>query len=97
LSKIKRKKFTNEFKVKVVRLVIDQDYSIPEACRTFGVSESAMRRWVNEHKCEPKEAVLKNASLTFEPQRIQELEKQIHQLKRENATYKKVASLLLAE
>lgn len=41
-----RRSFTPEFKLEATSLVVDQNYSIPEACRALDEGESAMRRWV---------------------------------------------------
>jgi transposase len=48
--KMKKPSFTTEFKVESANLVINQGFSINEACQAVGVSESAMRRWVKQLK-----------------------------------------------
>ncbi|MFT6254503.1 MAG: transposase, partial [Granulosicoccus sp.] len=52
--KMKKPSFTTEFKVESANLVINQGYSINEACQAVGVSESAMRRWVMQLKEEQR-------------------------------------------
>ena len=44
----KRRHFTPEFKREAGGLVVDQGYSIKEACEAMGVGETAMRRWVKQ-------------------------------------------------
>ncbi|MDX2481036.1 MAG: transposase, partial [Desulfuromusa sp.] len=41
-----RRSFTKEFKHEAASLVVDQSYSMSEACRAMGVGLTAMRRWV---------------------------------------------------
>ncbi len=41
-----RRSFTAEFKLEAASQVVDQNDSIPEACRALDVGESAIRRWV---------------------------------------------------
>jgi transposase-like protein len=41
-----RRSFSAEFKREAAGLVLDQGYSHIEACRSLGVVESALRRWV---------------------------------------------------
>jgi transposase len=41
-----RRSFYAEFKREAAGLVLDQGYSHIEACRSLGVVESALRRWV---------------------------------------------------
>lgn len=43
-----RRSFSAEFKREAAALVLDQGYSHIEACRSLGVVESALRRWVNQ-------------------------------------------------
>jgi|GEM_PF-4483780 len=38
--------FTPEFKLEAASLVVDQNYSVSEACQALDVVESALRRWV---------------------------------------------------
>ena len=42
----KRRSFTPEFKQEAACLVLDQGYSVIEACRALNIGESALRRWV---------------------------------------------------
>ncbi len=41
-----RRSFTKEFKHEAASLVVDQGYSMAEACRAMGVGSTALRRWV---------------------------------------------------
>ena len=43
-----RRSFSAEFKREAAALVLDQGYSYIEACRSLGVVESALCRWVNQ-------------------------------------------------
>ena len=43
-----RPTFSQEFKKESACLVVDKDYSVPEACKAVGVSDSAMRSWVKQ-------------------------------------------------
>ncbi|MCO3512736.1 IS3 family transposase, partial [Pseudomonas aeruginosa] len=41
-----RRTFSAEFKREATALVLDQGYSHIDACRSLGVVDSALRRWV---------------------------------------------------
>ncbi|MCG9720394.1 transposase, partial [Shewanella sp. Isolate7] len=43
-----RPTFSAEFKLEAAQLVTKQGYSITEAASAMGVSNSAMRKWVNQ-------------------------------------------------
>lgn len=47
-----RRTFSPEFKQEAACLVLDQGYTILEACRSLGVGDTALRRWVQQLKDE---------------------------------------------
>ena len=90
--------FTTEFKVDSANLVINQGYSISEACQAVGVSESAMRRWVKQLKGEQRGVTPTGSkALTPDQQRIQELEAKIKRIEREKEILKKATALLMSD
>lgn len=40
-----RRSFSTEFRREAASLVLDQGYSVAEACRSLDVGETALRRW----------------------------------------------------
>lgn len=92
-----RRSFTPEFKCEAASLVLDQGYSITEACRSLGLVESALRRWVNQLQAERNGVTPSSKALTPEQQKIQELEARINRLEREKSILKKATALLMAE
>ncbi len=44
-----RRTFSAEFKREAAALVLDHGYSHIDACRSLGVVDSALRRWVNSN------------------------------------------------
>ncbi len=47
-----RRTFSAEFKREAAALVLDQGYSHIDACRSLGVVDSALRRWVKQLEAE---------------------------------------------
>lgn len=92
-----RRSFTPEFKRDAAALVVEQGYSIPEACRAMDVGETAMRRWVEQLKAECQGVTPNTKALTVEQQRIQELEKRIKRLELEKEILKKATALLMSD
>ncbi len=93
-----RKKFSPEFKQEAASLVLDQDYSVHDACEAMGVGETAMRRWVNQlneerHGITP----LGSKAITPDQQRIQELEAKIRRIEMEKDILKKATALLMSD
>ncbi len=93
----KRRSFTREFKLEAASLVLDQGYSIPEACRSLDVSETPLRNWVQQLSQERDGATPKAKALTPEQQKIQELEARINRLEREKSILKKATALLMSD
>lgn len=95
--KKQRRSFTTEFKHEAACLVLDQGYSVMEACRSLGVGETALRRWVDQLKLERGGETPKSKALTSDQRRIQELEARVNRLEREKAILKKATALLMSD
>ncbi|NWO04511.1 MAG: IS3 family transposase [Alteromonadaceae bacterium] len=85
----KQRSFTPEFKQEAASLVLDQDYTIAQACTSLGVGESALRRWVQQLTDEREGVTPKGKALTPEQRRIQELEARCKRLEMEKDIPKK--------
>ncbi|RQH64091.1 IS3 family transposase [Pseudomonas aeruginosa] len=85
-----RRTFSAEFKREAAALVLDQGYSHIDACRSLGVVDSTLRRWVKQLEAERQGVTPKSKALTPEQQKIQELEARINRLEREKAILKKL-------
>ena len=83
-----RRVFSAEFKREAADLVLKQNYSFIEACRSLGVGESALRRWVSQLQQERTGVTPQSKALTPEQQKIQELEARIARLEREKSILK---------
>ena len=92
----KRRNFTTEFKSDAVKLVVDQGYTVPEAAKNLGMSESALRRWVKDHRGEvlsvPEVEDLAQAQAT-----IKEQAKRLKRLEMERDILKKAAAFFANE
>ena len=92
-----RRSFTKEFKHEAASLVVDQGYTMAEACRAMGVGTTALRRWVQQLQGEHHGVTPRAPALTPEQRRIQELEKQVQRLEREKSILKKATALLISD
>ena len=92
-----KQKFTRAFKNETATLVIDQGYSVTEACQAMNVSETSLRRWVKQLQCERNGITPKSKAMTPEHQKIQELEKKVKQLELQKEILKKASALLMSE
>lgn len=93
-----KRTFTQEFKEDAASLVIDQGYSIKEACQAVDVGASAMRRWVDQLRSERAGVTPnKGKALTPEHQEIQALRARVKQLELEKDILKKASALLMSD
>ena len=93
MSKV-RNQFTTEFKQECINLVVNQGYGIAQAASAIQVGLSAMQRWVGQYKQEIKGVTSLARAFTPEQQRIQALEAENRQLKRDNDLLKKASACL---
>ena len=93
----KRRSYSPEYKLESARLVVDQDYSVPEAARALGLNENVLRRWVNQLQDERQGTTPTGKALTPEQQRIKELEAQVDRLQREKTILKKATALIMSD
>ena len=93
---LKRRVFTREFKLRVLRAV-DAGKSVTEAAREFQVSPTAIRKWRDEYaKYKDKAFTGRGTHRPTDEFRIAELERMIGRLTMENDFLKKVLESLEA-
>ena len=95
--KRQRRSFSPDFKHDAACLVLDQKYSVAEACRALEVGETALRRWVDQLREERTGGAPKGKALSAEQRRIQELEARVQRLEREKTILKKATALLMSD
>jgi len=92
-----RRSFTTEFKREAASLVLDQGYTVGEACQAMDVGPTAMRRWVKQLRGEQSGETPRGRALTPEQQQIQELEAKVRKIEREKEILKKATALLMSD
>lgn len=92
----KKRSFTSDFKSDAVKLVIEQSYSVSEAARNLGVSASALRRWVKDHR-EATMVVPEMEDLAQAQATIKEQAKRLKRLEMEREILKKAAAFFANE
>lgn len=93
--KIRKTKFTLEFKQEAVKLVTEQGYRQAEAAKSLGVNSKNISRWINESN--GKLIPAKRAILTAEQEELQQLRKENKRLKLEREILKKAAAFFANE
>jgi transposase len=93
----RRRRFSREFKVEAVRLVVEQRVSVAQASRDLGVHANVLRNWVREHRADPIHAFPGVGQQTPEDAEITRLRREVAQLKMERDILKKAAAYFAKE
>ena len=92
-----RKKYSKEFKLDAVSLVLEQGYSRAEASRNLGINPNVLGRWVKEHQQDEGQAFRGNGKLTPEQEEIRRLKEENKRLKMEKEILKKATVFFAKE
>jgi len=92
-----RRKFDASFKLEVARMIKDQGLSVTEVCRSMGVGDTAVRRWVHQYEAELQGGAGIGKPLTAEQQRIRQLEDENRRLRQDVDILKKASAFFARE
>jgi transposase len=94
MTKVVRRKFTDEFKEGAVKLVMDQGYKISEASRNLGINATQLRRWVKGASPDASPATVSMIQLQAE---LKQLRRENERLRMEREILKKAAAFFAKE
>jgi len=92
-----RKKYSKEFKLDAVSLVLEQDYSRVEAARNVEINANRLCRWIQESQEENGLAFRGNGKLTVEQEELRKLLVQVKRLEMERDILKKATVFFAKE
>ena len=88
---VTRRKYSREFKLDAISLVLEQSYSRAEASRSLSINPNVLSRWIKEHASEDDKLFRGNGKLTAEQLEIRRLREENKRLKMEKEILKKAA------
>jgi len=98
MKRIPQGRYTKEFREEAVKLVIDQDFSIPEASRRLDVPKSTISNWVRASKAGKLGYIGKNRrELSDTELELARLKRELAQVKMERDILKKAAAYFAKE
>ena len=92
-EKRSNKKYTKEFKIEAVNLVLEQGYSVPEAADSLGINSNVLYRWKSEIEVERAGKSL----ATDEHEELKQLRKEVKTLRMEKEILKKASAFFAKE
>ncbi len=91
-----RRSFTDEFKARAVRLVVDEGRTVAQVARDLDLSESALGRWVERARADVEQS--KRGPLTSaEREELTRLRRQVKELQEDREILKKAAAFFAKE
>ena len=93
----KRRKFTKEFKVDSVRMVIDQGRTIADVARSLGIAESVLSQWKQNYAKLTTEAFPGNGRRTAHDDEVWQLKKKLSRAEQERDILKKALAYFAIE
>ena len=93
----KRKKYSKEFKLDAIALVVEQNYTQAEAAKNLGINANVLGRWIKEADNDDGHAFRGNGKLTPEQDEIRSLKAQVKRLEMEREILKKATVFFAKE
>jgi transposase len=92
-----RKKYSKEFKLDAINLVLEQNYTRSAASKSLGINPNVLGRWIKEHEQDDGHAFRGNGKLTPEQEEIRKLKSQVKRLEMEKDILKKATVFFAKE
>lgn len=92
-----RKRYSKEFKLDAISLVLEQGYSKSEAARSLEINANMLGRWIKEHESGDGQAFRGNGKLSAEQAEIRQLREENRRLKMEKEILKKATVFFAKE
>ncbi|AQR74207.1 transposase [Sphingomonas sp. LM7] len=89
---MQRRKFSREFKLEAVKLVLERGVSAAQAARDLDVHANVLRKWIREAEGDPGSAFPGQGNLRPEQQEIERLRRELARMKAERDILKKAAA-----
>ncbi len=93
-----RKRYTKEYKLDAISLVLEQGYTRIEAAKSLDINPTMLGRWIKEHQRDNDgQSFRGNGKLTPEQEEIRKLKAEVKRLEMERDILKKATAFFAAE
>ena len=89
---MERRKFSREFKLEAVKLVVERGVGFAQAARDLDLHVNVLRKWVREQVADPHQAFPGKGQMKPEQLEIDRLRKEVARLRAERDILKKAAA-----
>ncbi len=91
---MQRRKFSREFKLEAVKLVLERGVCAAQAGRDLSVHANVLRKWIREAEGDPGSAFPGHGNLRPEQQEIERLRRELARMNAERDSLKTAAAYL---
>jgi transposase len=88
----KAKRYSSEFKIDAIKLVLNEGYSVSKAAKSLGVSDKTISTWKAQYEEGRLVAGMKRAQAIPEEQELRRLRDELRRVKMENEILKKASA-----
>ena len=92
-----RRKYSAEFKLEAVRMVVEQDRTVIDVADSLGIDRSLLQRWKSQVKASGVEAFPGNGRLKGSDEEVQQLRRELAQARQERDILKKALAYFAKE
>ena len=92
-----RRKYTREFKLEAVKLVVDQDRTVSDVAESLGIDRSLLQRWKSQLKAEGLLAFPGNGKVNPHEEELRELRRELNKVRQERDILKKATAYFARE
>jgi transposase len=92
-----RRKFSREFKLEAVKMVVERGVALKQAARDLDLNENVLRRWIREFSEDLQDAFPELGNMKPEQAEIARLLREVAKLKMERDILKKAAAYFAKE
>ena len=93
----KRRKYTREFKLDAVRMVIEQDRPVSEVAENLGINPGVLQRWRKKFEADGSLAFPGHGKLKPEDEEIRRLRKELVDTRQERDILKKAMAYFVKD
>jgi transposase len=83
------KQYDKDFKIHAVQLVLEQGKPAAQVARELGITPKTLYGWISQYKSDPTTPFVGSGNLKPDAKAVRDLEREIRELREENAILKK--------
>lgn len=89
----KRRRFSQEFKIEAVRMVVDQGRDLYEVCDDLEIRTDMLRKWIKKYEGDGVDAFPGSGRQKAEDEEVRRLRREVERLRMERDILKKAVAI----